>query len=437
MKRSDLICFALVFVLAICVAELALYSFAAQDFSPFGLHPFFNVGRIDHFIDLQVVTLNGYGCDSSIELIYDKSCYSIPTNIPRFFIQAARLLHVGSQNTRAVGFIVGSASVGLLVSIYTYSLKKMQAFCAAVIVIIGFPYRLALERGNIDLIVLSLLLGAVFFLSKTDSKHNIKSILNVFMSVLFVAAAVLGKVYPVLVLPVIVLVILAAHCLSSLEKIFLVSFASALLIGSVVSVLPDLPHMTGSSYRELAGGMGYGLMTSPDRYLGGFFTVLFKFVIAAFVAVFAIFDSHDFFAVRGSAKELVTLFRSSPRHRLIAIAFLFGASLFLGTYLVFVNGIYRLSVPLSLLAPWFIYWLFTSYKDLISYSQGGFCLMLSFLAIEIVGYRPYLDGSNLQHLTQIFVEFCLYPLASGYLMSVLIAFIVVLTRKEGCRFLLQ
>ena len=431
MKTGNAVYFVLVFVLAIFVVELALYAFAAKDIALFGIHPFFNTGRIDHFIDLQVVTLNGYGCNFLVESIYEKSCYFNPTNIPRLFIQIARFLQLGSQSTRSVGFVVGSISVALLFLTYTYSLKRVQSILAAVFVVGGFPYRLALERGNVDLVVLSLLLASVFFLSLSNSKQSLKSIPCAVVSILCAAIAVLGKVYPVLVAPVIILVIMAEYYFSRIEKIFLVSFVSALLIGSLVSLLPDLSHMAESSYRELAGGLGYGLMTSPDKNLGEFLTVLIKIVILGFVAIFGVFDKYDFFFARESAKEISVLFYSYPSNRLIAIAFLFGTSLFLGTYFIFVNGIYRLSVSLSLLAPWLVYCLFTKYKDLVTSSQGGLCLILSFLAIAIVGYRPYADGANLQHLTQMFVEFLLYPLASGYLISVLIVFGIRLTRN-GC-----
>ena len=429
MKRESLVYCALVLILTLLVFELFLYSFGASGNTLFGFYPFFNVERIDHYIDLQVVTLNGYGCSFPVESIYEKSCYFNPTNIPQFFIQIARLLHVSGQDTRAVGFALGSTTIGLLFLMYTYSLKRVQSIFAVVLVVGGFPFRLALERGNIDLVVLSLLLISSFFLSLSNSSRTIKATLCVAVSSLCVLTAVFGKVYPVLVLPVIALVIAATQHFSSREKLFLTSLVTSLLIGSVLSLLPDLSHMTGSSYRELSGGLGYGLMTSPDKNLGEFFTILIKSVICGFVVIFSVLDKHDFFSVRDSAKELTVLFQSSHRNRLIAIAFLFGASLFLGTYFVFVNGIYRLSVSLSLLAPWLIYFLSSKYKSLITCSQGGLCLMFTFWAITIVGYRPYLDGVNLQHLTQIFVDFCLYPLSSGYLISTLIIFVISLKRE--------
>jgi len=389
MKRRTFAYFALVFVLVVFVAELALYSFAPKHIGLLEIYPFFNTGSIDYFVDLQVVTLNGYGCGFPVESIYEASCYFNPTNIPRLFIHIARFLHIGAQNTRAVGFGVGSVSIGLLFLVYRYSLSRVQAIFAAVLVVGGFPYRLALERGNVDLVVLSLLLLSAFFLSLPSSKQRLQSILCACTSIACAAISVLGKVYPVLIFPVIVLVIMASHSFSRIVKIILVSLATALLIGSLVSLLPDLSHMTGSSYRELAGGLGYGLMTSPDKNVGELFTVLIKVFIVGFVVIFAVLDDDDFFGSRDSAKELMFLFRSSPRQRLISIAFFFGSLLFLGTYLVFVNGIYRLSVSFSLLAPWLVYWAFTRSKKIMSLSQGGLCLILSFLAISIVGYRPY------------------------------------------------
>ena len=194
MKRESFFYFALVLILAVFFVELGLYSFVASGNTLFGFYPFFNVGRIDHYIDLQVVTLNGYGCNFPVESIYQKSCYFNPTNIPRLFIQIARILHIGGQNTKVVGFFMGSVSIGLLFLTYTYCLKRVQAIFAAVLVVGGFPFRLALERGNIDLVVLSLLLVSSFFLSFSNSSKTIKSILCVAISSLCVLTAVFGKV---------------------------------------------------------------------------------------------------------------------------------------------------------------------------------------------------------------------------------------------------
>ena len=191
--------------------------------------------------------------------------------------------------------------------------------------------------------------------------------------------------------------------------------------------------MTSSSYREVAGGLGYGLLTSPDNDLSVNFIVISKLAIMATVASSALLDKSDFWGSRSSAKDLHCLLLStSPGQKIISITFLLGSSILVGTYFVFVNGIYRLSVSLALMATWITHSLSAEkIKGRKKRAIGNFLPTLSLLFIAYSGYRPYATDSNLQHLTQLFIEFFMYPLAIGWLISVLHIMLYSLVQNQG------
>ena len=254
-KNNRYLYFTFALILMGYIAELALYSFGSDELNLFGTYPFFNIDRANHFIDLQVVTLNGHDCRLPLESIYEKGCYFNPTNIPKLFIYTARFLRIGADSTKAAGFILGSSSIGMILFTYQRSLPRLKAVFAAALVVGCFPYRLAMERGNIDLLVLILLLTSAFFLSLSDSKHRPYSFLCICGSTICASIAVLGKAYPVLVSPAIILTILFADNFHPKEKTYLLSLIAALLIGSVAVLLPVFSLMTCSSFSEFAGGL--------------------------------------------------------------------------------------------------------------------------------------------------------------------------------------
>jgi hypothetical protein len=98
------------------------------------------------------------------------------------------------------------------------------------------------------------------------------------------------------------------------------------------------------------------------------------------------------------------------------------------TYLIFINGIYRISVPFILILPAIIHAIQISsppeasagkpasgHKD----NAGILFLLLVLFSIGIAGYRPYATGSNLQHYTNLFLNLILIPTAVGTVGSAL------------------
>ena len=425
MKKTTLLIFLLALPLSIYLIELGLYAFAPTGISFMGLYPFFNVERIDHFIDLQVLTLNGIDCVYPIESIYEKSCYFNPTNIPKLFIHFARLLHIGSSSTNVAGFLLGTTSICLLLFVYRYCLSFALGLAGASVVIGTFPFRLALERGNIDLLILDIMIVSALFLALIDKRSaNLEKKLLILASTLMVGVAFLGKIYPVVSLLAIYLYIYSSSYFPIKVKNYIVVISVAIFSVLGLSLLPDLQHMTSSSYREISGGLGYGLVTSPDPSLDTNVIILSKLTIILSSAILFYSEPSDFFGTRLSGESLQYLMRSPTiKSRLIATMYLYGLSIFVGTYFVFVNGVYRLSVPLVLMSPWIIHTLISNYSRVKQEAHGALFILITTILVSYSGYRPYPINSNLQHLTQMLLEFGLYPLIIGFILSIVPVFL--------------
>ena len=96
--------------------------------------------------------------------------------------------------------------------------------------------------------------------------------------------------------------------------------------------------------------------------------------------------------------------------------------------MIFINGIYRISVPFLLILPAIIHALQISSPPEASAGKpalghqdnaGVLILLLVLISIGIAGYRPYATGSNLPHYTNLFLKLILIPTAVGTVGSAL------------------
>jgi hypothetical protein len=147
------------------IAELAFYAFKSHSLNFIFGPALSNVGRVDHFIDLQVVTLNGASCQVPLAMIYEKSCYFNQTNIPRLFIFLARLAGLGKESTLYLGFGLGALAIAMVFLAYVLCLKNYRLAIGLAFALQLYPFRLAIERGTIDLIILILMLLAAILAS--------------------------------------------------------------------------------------------------------------------------------------------------------------------------------------------------------------------------------------------------------------------------------
>ena len=403
------------------IAELAFYAFKSRD-TTFILGPAFsNIGRIDHFTDLQVVTLNGASCPIPLELIYDRGCYFNQTNIPRLFIGLARLLGVNKDSTIWAGFILGTFAIAAILCAYILYLNQWRLVLATGVALSLYPFRLALERGNIDLIILIILILAGL-LAAARPPTILKTSL---LTGLFVLGS-MGKLYPLLLTPLLILnykeVLRGRYSFLSIAIPLIIASTSFFIL------LPDVHAMLRESYKDVAGGLSYGLATLVEPTLGGFGLLGLKLAIIALIAASS-FSSIDVFGHQSLAADVSgSLASAKTSERLGGILFIIGATLLVSTYLIFINGIYRISVPFILILPAIIHAIqissppeASSGKPALGHQDnaGILFLLLVLFSIGIAGYRPYATGSNLQHYTNLFLNLILIPTAVGTVGSAL------------------
>ena len=152
---------------AYCWIELFLYSVGSDI-------PYRDLPRApasDRFFDLRIWTFNGYGCDIPIEEIALKEHCAIDSymfNYPPYPLWLIRSLHIGRETHSLAGLFIGTIAIVLftyfVVSIRSETTQRsIQSVIsiASCICILSFPFRYALERGQIDLVVFSIVLAGV------------------------------------------------------------------------------------------------------------------------------------------------------------------------------------------------------------------------------------------------------------------------------------
>jgi hypothetical protein len=132
--------------------------------------------------------------------MYDRCCYFNQTKIPRLFIGLTRLLGVNKDSTIGAGFILGTFDIAAILCAYILYLRQWRLVLATGVALSHYPFLLALERGNIDLIVLIILILAGL-LAAARPPTILKTSL---ITGLFVLGS-MGKLYPLLLTPLLIL----------------------------------------------------------------------------------------------------------------------------------------------------------------------------------------------------------------------------------------
>ena len=468
MKRA----FTSIVILAVSlmtVVELLLGNIGYERNSHLLSNAYAGINRVDSisFADLRVVTENGKGCEVPVRDIYHKDCYwhTSPTNIPTLFIHLSRLFGIGSQNTTVVGIVLGTCVVATSIVIFIKTLGTEYAAILSVVFFLSHPTRYALERGNIDMIIYILIIifaaSASHLLTPTSGNPDSSmkpiisgSIRNFYVRRRFeinsivmatsLLAAVMGKVYPILLFPVIVFIYYSSHARKTLadqdedyvNKINLFRIHSISLIAcaciavSFLYILTDIAHMLSSSATGTNAGLLFGLKTLPDTGT----SEKLQYTIKLFLLGLGVFKGFS----RGSQisakpayfKDLATSFSdyslmlfASRRYwdTFCVTLFICGSFLFFGSYIAFANGNYRLFMFIGFLSPLLLRF-FRHQKQSVQMSlhtdiqrrspapAGSIEALAPFIAIIIIAtfnYRPYIPG--LQHTTSIFWDALLLP----------------------------
>ena len=419
------------------------------------------------FADLRVVTENGHGCQINTSEIYKEDCYwlSTPTNIPTALIHVARLLRIGERETASIGILLGLALISTEVYVLVSTCGWAGGCLGALLILWSHSFRYTIERGNIDILVyfcsvITCSLCAVYLSS--ERKKNIQDLILTGAISTCVAVGTLIKVYPIFILPLVAYTFTQKNIILksssdftsdqrlkgfSWRQIAAISFA----IFSSLIVLSDIPHMLSSSSYSASGGMSYGLKTLPANDVRNETQYIMKLLFIACGALMwrnehdiqkstykhlRSYDSQNSSLVFGSFVGNLT--KSTRFWELLSgLMFLAGSLLFVGSYLLFNNGNYRLFVFISLAAPAVIKFSLYSFSSkaalegwglnskLYSLVRNQLPLVLIF-TVSVFNYRPYIDG--LQYYTNLFWSFIILPCLCGYLLSQVISLFMGLFR---------
>ena len=121
------------------------------------------------FFDLRIFTHNGVNCGINIKEIepYRHCAVDLyPYNYPTFALWLVRFLGISRDSTSEVGVILGITTITLLTIFFLQRMREVLPYrlaaCGIFLCLIGslnsFSFRYALERGQVDLFVLNLVL---------------------------------------------------------------------------------------------------------------------------------------------------------------------------------------------------------------------------------------------------------------------------------------
>ena len=121
------------------------------------------------FFDLRILLHNGSGCDISIpEISPERHCASdlYPFNYPTFGLWIVRLIGIGADSTSGFGVVLGLTTIALVTVFFLQRFKEALPnkiagffiFMCLILSLNSFAFRYALERGQVDLLILDLVL---------------------------------------------------------------------------------------------------------------------------------------------------------------------------------------------------------------------------------------------------------------------------------------
>lgn len=433
----------IIFILAAAafsLVELYLYAFHKNSSYFFFGRPYsLGIDRIEwnSFIDLRVVTDNGYGCESPINALHYQDCYFNATNIPLFTIKIARFLHISGHHSVWLGVLLGCVAVLMTTLFLASSLWRHPLIsCIAVpLVLFSYPMRLALERGNIDLLVLILLVLSVQTLALVGSAslQSRKATLLFLLSLFLTLLASLSKVYPI-----VLFVVFALYSPSfSLQSFYGSSLSflqkkrlriASLVLGCCLflwQVGPSLVEIAAQTPKDMTGGWAYGFMTVPEAQYSSMLQISVKLL---FIGMSALLFFPGLFRAHCSMQELVgalerDLISNAYSSRLCAISFVSGSLLLAFSYFPFVNTYYRIIIPLTLVLPFLLKRMAVTRNNEIRIPFALRRLILAGIFVLLYsGYRVMVQ--DLQHYSNIFFQLALQPFLIGFFLFLAISAIV-------------
>ena len=353
------------------------------------------------FADLRQLT-HSAGCSASAQALLANAAncdpFGRPFNYTPFSLAILRALHLTAASTPALGAILGASSL-LLVSVFflTATESKDRALVAAAICFMGFPFQLALERGNYDLVAFELCL-ALCALSLRDDKAARSGA----AACAFLVSAL--KLFPAA--GILLWSFASAHRGRRLVELFV---PAAL---GVISQAQYLPHILHNTPHPDGKSISFGLLAAYQERVGfaaSALLVCFKLLVGAAAFVLARRQlncvpaevRHDFFA----------------QNTLDALAFAAFGSLSVAVYFVGRSFDYRLLFLLGMI-PLLLNWL--SRCDTRQRRTLPLSLVVLIAAISFEQYTPDKIGKAIHLATDMMLQ----PLFFGASIAILVTLIL-------------
>ena len=251
-----------VFAVSIIYSLVSLVSYGTSDQS---LPAFFRIPKMSsRFADLALLT-HSSGCRETYQalLTNQANCdpWSRPFNYTNLSLSLFRLFDIDAADTPLIGLLMGIVAITACTSfVFTISKPRRSALWILALFISSFPFQLALERGNFDLMILILTLMIIMLLYTR---------LRIILPVLAFGATAL-KIFPALGLaPWSTILLFGKQKFSSNRDIgWLISFL--VLIATILGIsfqLMDIPTVLANTPKPDGSG-SFGLLASYQSRFG-------------------------------------------------------------------------------------------------------------------------------------------------------------------------
>jgi hypothetical protein len=388
----------LAFLGSLLYTLLSLFSYS---FSGGSLPSFFRIPRaIPVYYDLRQLT-HSSGCDASFADLVANAANCDPGKRPFNYtfpsLEAFRFLGIDASNTELLGAVIGAFGLATaLVFIFALVKGRLSKLLLSAAFMLSFPFMLAVERGNHDLLVfgMSLLVPLSMFFSWPKSFIWV----NVITSSLLPFSATALKVYPLFGLAPWSLGIAVKPMRKGVKlAAFLLLFSSCIGIfiqlGDLTQIMVNTPKPDG--------GTSFGLLASYQSRLGGVpgmaLTILKVAILAITINIM----------LRSRFDSLFSTVEFNPRLEASKQAALMFSFMTVLVYLISRSWDYRLIISLGFM-PYFLN-IFTSRLSSLGRAKIGLAASILFICFE-----QYVGG-----LAGIISDVLIQPVLVGFLSAFL------------------
>lgn len=434
LNRSTLSAALLLSSLTLAVVSILseLFSYVSGDHAAFQDLPRANVSDI--FFDLKIWTFNLSDCDIPLSSYRpDVSCTSnlYPFAYPVFPLYLLRLLPLDSTSHVKFGIILGLLTVLSLASLFSLSALREKSWkysivmaTASSIFILSPPFRYLVERGQIDQVILLLLIFPLLLAYAVP--RLLPSTLITIIAYVCYGIGALAKIYPIVAYLSNMLFSIA----SNLQAIFLpqrssssrirhsLSSLSALVVFLFLIALLYQPYLNAKSalFPNL-GGHGFGLVNLIDAPYALSMSLNLYSKITLFTASLIVCVRPFFHLATCHRQSLSNNTLSASSHSsAVEKLYLNIVAIMVATYLFSDSINYKLSL-IGLLIPYLSS--FTLSSSLVVRTISSLLLISGLLSTVLSGYPPY--NPVLYTYKEWITQFLLHPIFFGGLMGVLVS----------------